>query len=77
MGLASAYLAALAVGIGGVGELVADPTADTSRAVLLTGGVAWLLIATGLASLATAVIRSGVEDGAAGSTVEPAHPAAT
>lgn len=76
VGLASAYLTALAVGIGGAGELVADPTADTSRAVLLTGGVTWLLIATGLATLATAVVRSGAGNGT-DSTVEPAYPAAT
>lgn len=59
LGITSAYLAALAIGIGGVGEMVAQPTADTSRTVLLTGGVAALVVAVAVATLATAAVRSG------------------
>lgn len=59
VGVALAYLTAAVVGIGGVGEMVAEPTADTSRAVLTVSGVAWLVVAAVLIALATsAVARS-------------------
>ena len=53
-GIAAAYLAAVSVAIGGFGELVAEPTEDTPRAVLVGAGIAWIAIAVVLAGLATA-----------------------
>jgi hypothetical protein len=48
------------VGIGGVGETMAEPTADTSGAVLTISGIAWLAVAVVLVALATsAVVRHG------------------
>jgi hypothetical protein len=44
--------------IGGVGEMLAEPTADTPRAVLVASGVAFSAIAAALAVLATLVIAS-------------------
>lgn len=58
VGIGAAYLAAATVAVGAVGELQADPTQDTSRAVLVGAGVAWLAIANALAVLATAALRS-------------------
>lgn len=59
VGVALAYVTAVVVGIGGIGEMAADPTADTSRAVLTTSGIAWLVVAAVLIALATsAVVRS-------------------
>lgn len=54
VGITAAYLAAVTVAIGGVGELVAEPTEDTPKAVLVGAGITWLAIAGGLAVLATA-----------------------
>lgn len=54
--VALAYLTAVMVGTGGVGEMTAEPTADTSRAVLTTAGVAWLVVAVILVALATAAL---------------------
>ena len=54
--VAVAYLTAVMVGTGGVGEMTAEPTADTSRAVLVTAGVAWLAVAVVLVALATAAL---------------------
>ncbi len=59
VGVALAYITAAVVGIGGVGEMVAEPTADTSGAVLTISGIAWLAVAAVLFALATlAVVRS-------------------
>jgi hypothetical protein len=59
IGVALAYLAAVLFGIGGIGEMAAEPTADASRAVLTTSGIAWLVVAAVLIALATsAVVRS-------------------
>jgi hypothetical protein len=61
-----AYLLAISVGIGGYGEMVADPTADTSREVLIGAGVAWLGVAAVLLALATlAVVRARRTEGTA------------
>ncbi len=58
-GIALAYLTAAVVGLGGVGEMVAEPTTDTSSAVLTISGIAWLVAAAVLIVLATtAVVRS-------------------
>jgi hypothetical protein len=53
VGVALAFVTAVMVGIGGFGEMAAEPTADTSRAVLTTSGVAWLVVAAVLIALAT------------------------
>lgn len=58
LGVVAAHLTALAVAIGGVGEILAEPTVDTPRAVLVGAGVAWLGIAGLLALLATTAFRS-------------------
>lgn len=53
------YGTAFVVGIGGIGELAAEPTADTPGTVLITSGIAWLMVAAVLIALATlAVVRS-------------------
>lgn len=54
VGIVTAYLAAIVVGMGGIGELQAAPTQDTPRAVLTGAGVAWLVIALVLAVLTAA-----------------------
>ena len=51
-----AYVTAIVVGIGGVGEMAAEPTADTSGAVLAMSGIAWLIVAAVLIALATLVV---------------------
>ena len=56
VGIALAYLTAVMVGMGGIGEMLAEPTVDTSRAVLITGGIAWLAVAAVLFALATAAV---------------------
>ena len=59
VGIVFAYLTALTVGVGGAGEIAAEPTADTPRAVLIGSGIAWLVVAALLVALATraAVVR--------------------
>jgi glucan phosphoethanolaminetransferase (alkaline phosphatase superfamily) len=58
VGVALAYVTAVMVGMGGIGEMAAEPTAETSRAVLTTSGIAWLVVAAILIALATsAVVR--------------------
>jgi hypothetical protein len=56
VGIALAYLLAVVVGIGGVGEMTAEPTSDSPRAVLIGAGVAWLAIAAGMVLLATLAV---------------------
>jgi hypothetical protein len=56
VGVALAYLTAVMVGMGGIGEMTAEPTAETSRAVLTTAGIAWLVVAAVLVALATAAV---------------------
>lgn len=59
VGVALAYVTAVTVGIGGLGEMTAEPTEDTSHAVLTISGIAWLVVATVLVALATtAIVRS-------------------
>ncbi|MGH3372080.1 MAG: hypothetical protein ACRDPR_19010 [Nocardioidaceae bacterium] len=53
VGIVAAYLTAVTVAIGGVGEMVATPTADTSKGVLVGAGVAWLVVAAALVAQAT------------------------
>lgn len=53
-----AYVTAVVVGIGGIGAMAAEPTADTSRSAHHLG-IAWLVVAAVLIALATsAVLRS-------------------
>ncbi len=65
---AAAYLTAALVAVGGVGEMVAEATADTPKAVLVGAGVAWLAVAAVLVLLATGVV---VERRRAGGVVTP------
>jgi len=59
VGVALAYVTAALVGVGGYGELAAQPTVDTPRAVLVGSGMAWLVVAFALVALATwAAVRS-------------------
>ena len=44
--------------IGGMGELIAEPTADVPRAVLITAGVLWGVIAVIFVVLGTAATRA-------------------
>jgi len=65
--IGAAYAVAILTGIGAYGELVAEPTADTPRSVLLAGGLAWALIALGflvLATMAAAERRRAPQSGA-------------
>lgn len=52
----AAYLTAVVVLVGAMGELVAEPTVDTPKAVLITAGLAWSLVAVVLTLLATAAV---------------------
>lgn len=68
VGVGLAYATAVTVGTGGIGEMAAEPTSDTSRAVLVTAGVAWLVVAAIFVGLATAAVvtrRSGGDAGLA------------
>jgi cytochrome bd-type quinol oxidase subunit 2 len=58
VGVAAAYLTAIMVGIGGLGEILGTPTEDVPQSVLLTAGVAWLVIACCLVGLASAVVSA-------------------
>ena len=57
VGVAAGYLTAVVVATGGIGEIGAEPTEDTSRAVLVGAGVVWLAIALALVVLTTAAVR--------------------
>lgn len=59
VGVTLAYVTAALVGVGGLGEMAAEPTVDTPRSVLIGSGVAWLVVAFALVALATwAVVQS-------------------
>jgi len=45
LGVVLAFLTGVLVFVGGMGELVAQPTEDTPRAVLIAAGVVWGVIA--------------------------------
>jgi hypothetical protein len=57
LGIGLAYLTAVLVFLGGMGELIAEPTVDVSRPVLITAGVLWGVIAVMFVVLATAATR--------------------
>jgi len=50
----AAYLTALVVFTGGMGEAFAEPTEDVPKAVLVASGIGWTLIAAALVYLARA-----------------------
>ena len=52
--IVAAYLTAVVVFTGGLGEALAEPTEDTPKAVLVGAGIAWAVIAAALVFLATA-----------------------
>lgn len=54
VGIAAGYFTALSVTIGGFGELVAEPTEDTPKAVLVGSGIVFSAVGLALAVLSTA-----------------------
>jgi hypothetical protein len=52
-----AFLTAVLVFVGGMGEFIAEPTVDVPRPVLITAGVLWGVIAAILVVLGTAATR--------------------
>lgn len=57
IGVGLAFLTAVLVFVGGMGELVEDPTDDVPRAVLVAAGVLWGVVAAAFVVLATAAAR--------------------
>jgi hypothetical protein len=57
MGIGLAFLTSVLVFVGGMGELIAEPTDDVPRAVLLAAGVVWGVIAVILVVLGVAATR--------------------
>ena len=57
LGIGLAFLTGALVFVGGMGELVAEPTSDVTRAVLIMAGVLWGVIAVILVVLGTAATR--------------------
>jgi hypothetical protein len=55
--IGAAYLTAILLFVGAVGEFVAEGTADTPKSVLVTAGVAWAVIAVILVVLATGAAK--------------------
>lgn len=56
IGIGGSYLAALLVLIGAIGEIAAEGTSDTPKAVLVVSGIVWCAIAVTLVGLATAAL---------------------
>ena len=57
LGIGLAFLTAVLVFVGGMGELIAEPTGDAPRAVLITAGVIWGVIAAIFVVLGIAATR--------------------
>jgi hypothetical protein len=57
LGIGLAFLTAVLVFVGGMGELIAEPTVHVPRAVLITAGVLWGVIALIFVVLGTAATR--------------------
>jgi hypothetical protein len=57
LGIGLAFLTAVLVFVGGMGELIAEPTVHVPRAVLITAGVLWGVIAVIFVVLGTAATR--------------------
>jgi peptidoglycan/LPS O-acetylase OafA/YrhL len=68
VGIAAGWFAALSVAIGGYGELVAEPTEDTPKAVLVVSGIVFLTIGLALAALSTAAAAQRPPDDVASAT---------
>ena len=57
VGIGLTFLTSVLVLVGGMGELVAEPTADVSRAVLVAAGVGWAVVAAVFVVLGIAAAR--------------------
>ena len=57
LGIGLAFLTAVLVFVGGMGEVVAEPTGDVGRAVLTMAGVLWGVIAATFVALGIAATR--------------------
>ena len=57
LGIALAFLTGVLVFVGGMGELIAEPTGDVARAVLIMAGVLWGVIAATFLVLGIAATR--------------------
>ena len=57
LGIGLAFLTGVLVFVGGMGELIAEPTGDVSRAVLIMAGVLWGVIAATFVVLGIAATR--------------------
>jgi len=57
LGIGLAFLTAVLVFVGGMGELVAEPTSDVGRAVLTMAGVLWSVVAAVFVVLGVAATR--------------------
>ncbi|WP_377644949.1 hypothetical protein [Oryzobacter terrae] len=57
VGIGLAFLTGGLVLVGGMGELVAAPTGEVGRAVLITAGVLWAVVAATFVVLAIAAVR--------------------
>jgi len=57
LGIGLAFLTGVLVFVGGMGELIAEPTVDVPRAVLIAAGVLWGVIAVTFVVLAIAAAR--------------------
>ena len=57
VGTGLAFPTAVLVFVGGMGELVAEPTADVGRAVLTMAGVLWTVVAVAFVVLGVAAVR--------------------
>lgn len=73
IGIVVAYLTAATVAVGGVGELVAEPTADTPKAVLVGAGIVWIGVAVLLAAAATAAATGRPVRGSRTADQPPQH----
>ena len=57
LGIGLAFLTGVLVFVGGMGELIAEPTGDVARAVLIMAGVLWGVIAATFVVLGIAATR--------------------
>ena len=57
LGIGLTFLTGVLVLVGGLGELVAEPTADVTRPVLVASGVVWGVVAAVFVGLGTAAGR--------------------
>lgn len=57
LGIGLTFGTAVVVFVGGMGELIAEPTVDVPRAVLVTAGVLWAVVAAILIVMGTAAAR--------------------